>query len=395
MPSAEIITIGTEILLGEIVDTNAPAIARKLAALGVDLFRKTTVGDNPQRIASAIQQAIDHCDVVITTGGLGPTVDDPTRIGVAQAFGVDLEYRPELWDQIQARFVHYGRLATENNRRQAYIPHGGIPIENPVGTAPAFIFEREMHSVISLPGVPSEMEYLMENAVIPYLQKRYDLQAMIRIRLLHTAGVGESQIDERIADLETLANPTVGLAAHAGQVDIRIAAKAPTDVEADCLIAPVESEIRKRLGNWIYGAYNETLENAALQRLTDLGWTLRLVIDSQASQLAQRLSRIAGPFLGAEVLPASPESETLRKLVRIDQREHHAKVGLGIAIYPAEQRQDLFVILITPAGEESFEFSYGGPPQYTSRWAVNQTLNILRNLSPTPEYKDRKEVKIG
>lgn len=391
MPSAEIITIGTEILLGEIVDTNAYAISRKLAGLGVDLFRRTSVGDNPQRIAAAIQQALKNCDFVITTGGLGPTIDDPTREGVAQAFGVDLEYRSELWDQIQARFARYGRTATENNRRQAYIPCGSMPVENPVGTAPAFIFEQDKYSVISLPGVPSEMDYLMEHAIIPYLKKRYDLHATILIRLLHTAGIGESLIDERIADLETLTNPTVGLAAHSGQVDIRIAAKAATSAEAELLITPIESEIRKRLGNWIYGTDGETLENTALRRLSELGWSLRLVIDSQTSQLAQRLSSIPeGPFLGAELLPASPDPETLLQLTRVDRVEHNARVGLSIAIYKTDNRQNILIILITPSGEEQFNLSYGGPPQYTSRWAINQSLNILRNLPSDPgSYSER------
>lgn len=392
MPSAEIITIGTEILLGEIIDTNALAISRKLANLGVDVFRKTTVGDNSQRIAAAIQQALRSCDFVITTGGLGPTIDDPTREGVAQAFGVDLEFRPELWDQIQARFARYGRTASENNRRQAYIPHGSIPIENPVGTAPAFIFEQEKHAVVSLPGVPSEMEYLMEHAIIPYLHQRYDLHATIQIRLLHTAGIGESLIDEQIADLETLTNPTVGLAAHSGQVDIRIAAKAGTSAEADLLIAPIESEIRMRLGNWIYGVDHETLENAALQRLSDLGWSLRMVIDSRTSQLAQYLSSIhQGPFLGAELLPVSPDPETMYDLIRADLREHDAQVGLGLAIYEAEKQQSVEIILITPSEDKQFRLSYGGPPQYTSRWAINHSLNILRNLSSEPgSYTERK-----
>jgi competence/damage-inducible protein CinA-like protein len=352
--------------------------------LGVDLFRKTSVGDNASRIATAIEQALKNCDIVITTGGLGPTVDDPTREGVALAFSVELAYQPELWEQIQARFARFGRQATENNRRQAFIPQGGLPVENPVGTAPAFIFEQGMHSVISLPGVPSEMEYLMEHAVIPYLQERYDLHATIQIRVLHTAGAGESQVDEQIADLETLINPTVGLAAHSGQVDIRIAAKAGTSAEANLLIAPVETEIRKRLGNWIYGADKETLESAAIQRLTDLNWTLRLVIDSQASLLAQRLSSKEGIFLGAEILPTSPDPETLRELIITDRRNHQAHTGLGLAIYHTDKRTEILIILISPAGEEHFTLSYGGPPQYTSRWAINHALNILRNVSMDP-----------
>jgi molybdenum cofactor synthesis domain-containing protein len=159
MPSAEIIIIGTEILLGEIVDTNAQYVARCLRDAGVDLYRKTTVGDNPRRIAQAIQQAMERCDIILTTGGLGPTVDDPTREAIALGVGVDVEYRPELWDQIQARFARYGRTPTENNKKQAYIPQGAIAVENPVGTAPSFIVERGEKCIFALPGVPSEMEF--------------------------------------------------------------------------------------------------------------------------------------------------------------------------------------------------------------------------------------------
>src|SRR4030042_1088400 len=166
MPSAEIITIGTELLLGEIVDTKSRYLARWLRDAGIDLYRKTTVGDNVKRIAFAIQQALERCDIVITTGGLGPTVDDPTREAVALAAGVKSEYHSELWEQIEARFERFGRTPTENNRRQAFIPKGAIPIENPVGTAPIFFLEHQSHVIISLPGVPREMEYLLKHEVI-------------------------------------------------------------------------------------------------------------------------------------------------------------------------------------------------------------------------------------
>src|SRR3990172_3341014 len=160
MPSAEIISIGTELLLGEIIDTNARFLARSLRDIGVDLYRKTTIGDNIQRIATAIQESLERAEIIITTGGLGPTVDDPTRDAVALAVGRPTEYHPELWEQIQARFLRYNRQPTANNKRQAYIPQGAIPVENPVGTAPSFIVEIDAKSIISLPGVPREMEFL-------------------------------------------------------------------------------------------------------------------------------------------------------------------------------------------------------------------------------------------
>jgi molybdenum cofactor synthesis domain-containing protein len=150
MPTAEIIAIGTELLLGEIQDTNTQFLARQLRNIGIDLYRSTQIGDNTERIAAVIQEAMDRSDIVITTGGLGPTVDDPTREAVARAFGVQTVYHPELWQQILERYRSYSRQPTENNRRQAYLPYNAIAIENPVGTAPAFRVETAKNVIISL-----------------------------------------------------------------------------------------------------------------------------------------------------------------------------------------------------------------------------------------------------
>src|SRR6266542_3428317 len=229
MPSAEIITIGTEILLGEIVDTNTRYIAQTLRGMGVDLYRTITIGDNTERIAEAIRNSMKHAEIVITTGGLGPTIDDPTRDAVAKAAGVETEFREDLWQQVVATIARYGRTPSENQKRQAYVPKGSISVANPVGTAPCFIVETERNAVISLPGVPNEMEHILHESIIPYLQKRFNLDEVIKVRVLHCAGLGEGMIDEQITDLEMLSNPTIGLAAHTGVVDVRIAAKAKSE----------------------------------------------------------------------------------------------------------------------------------------------------------------------
>lgn len=380
MPSAELITIGTEILLGEILDTNARFLARRLRDLGVDLYRKTTVGDNTRRIAQAIQQALERCDFIITTGGLGPTVDDPTREAVAMAAGVETEFRPDLWEQIQARFQRFNRQPTENNRRQAFVPCGALAIENPVGTAPAFIVELGDKSIISLPGVPREMEYLMENAVTPYLRRRFELSGLIKARVLHTSGAGESQIDELIGDLETLNNPTVGLAAHSGQVDVRITGKADSEEEADALIQPVEQSIRQRLGDWIYGADQETLEEVALRTLSRRNWKLVVVEAGLEGHLVRRLAAAPGPFLGGEVLTDTPTPENLLAHVDELRQARGAEVGLGVAIYPGKEKQDVCLALVTPARRKQFTRPYGGPPEYASRWAFHHSLDVIRRL---------------
>ena len=388
MPAAEIITIGTEILLGEIVDTNSRFIARKLRDSGIDLYRQTTVGDNAQRIASAIQDAMQRCEIIITTGGLGPTIDDPTREAVALAMGVETEYRPELWLQIVNRFQKYGRTPTENNRRQAFIPCGSCAVENPVGTAPAFISESLDRSVIALPGVPREMEYLLVNSILPYLKERYKLTGIIKARIIHTAGVGESQIDERISDLELLSNPTVGLAAHSGRVDVRITAKAASEEQADTLIAGIEYEILNRLGDWVYGFDEDTLEETALRVLKQKGWQLVVVEAGLGGSLIRLLSsasrahedELGGIFTGGESLSEIPIKDELFSISENYRSTHQAQVCIGTSVKTTNELVEIQMVVITPDGTEHVTPLFGGPPQYARRWAINHSLNAIRKL---------------
>jgi nicotinamide-nucleotide amidase len=261
---AEIITIGTEILLGEITDTNSTYLARVLRDIGMNLFYTTSVGDNRGRIADVIRLAMSRVHVVITCGGLGPTVDDMTRQSVADATNRELIFHQELLDQIAVRFASFKAQMTENNRRQAYLPENAIVIENPVGTAPAFIVEHEDRVIISLPGVPREMKYLMTECVIPYLRDKYQL-GIIKARVLRTAGIGESMLDELIGnDLLEMNNPTIGLAAHNGQVDVRITAKADTVEVADAMIAEIEVQLHNRFGRYIFG-YDQDVLNKVFE----------------------------------------------------------------------------------------------------------------------------------
>ncbi len=376
MTTAEIITIGTELLLGEKVDTNTPFIARFLRSLGINLYRTQTIGDNAERIAALMREALARADFVITTGGLGPTVDDPTREAAARAFGLFLEYRPELWEQIKARVARYGRTPTENQKRQAYLPQFAIPIENPVGTAPAFILETGEKSLICLPGVPREMEFLLENAVLPYLQKRYNLNEIIRVRTLHVSGIGEAALDERIGDLETLTNPTVGLTAHSGIVSIRIAAKASTRPEADAMIARVESDLRARLGDDLFGADDETLEGVALQAAARRGWTLACVEAGTEDALQTRLARAGNPaFRGGSRLEVPDEAAGALEAAC---QQFGANAGLAVACSIEGDVQRARILLKTPTGLEDRTLTYGGHPKNLGRWAVNMALDRLR-----------------
>jgi nicotinamide-nucleotide amidase len=250
---AEIIAIGSELLLGATIDTNSAYLARQLAASGVNLFRKSVVGDNTERIAATVRDALGRADLVVCTGGLGPTVDDVTREAVALAYGRPLEFRDELLAQIQARFDAMNRPMSPSNRRQAYVPAGARVIENPRGTAPAFIVEDPIGTTVVLPGVPYEMRYLFENAVLPYLRDERGVTDVILVKTIHATGMGESVIGELIADLMEQSNPTVGISAKQARYEMRIGARATDRAEAEALIAKAEATIRERLGANIVG----------------------------------------------------------------------------------------------------------------------------------------------
>ena len=375
MASAEIITIGTEILLGEIVDTNTRYIARTLRGMGVDLYRTITIGDNAERIAEEIRHSMQRADIVITTGGLGPTVDDPTREAVALAAGVELEFREDLWNEVVAIISRYGRKPSENQKRQAYVPKGALGISNPVGTAPCFIVETKRNAVISLPGVPNEMEHILHESVIPYLQKRFELSEIIKIRVLHCSGLGEGMIDEQIADLETLSNPTVGLAAHTGVVDIRIAAKAKNETEADEMIAQIENQIRERLGEVVFGADEDTLEDVVLNTVAKRGWTLVGIESGLDGLLARKIPHTVS-------IP-NPSSDSLMAALRAARADSNADAALGVAMYLEERATEM--ALITPGGEKSHRITYGGPPRSLASWSVNLALDWLRRRAMDPE----------
>ena len=368
MTSAEIITIGTEILLGEIVDTNTRYIARNLRGLGVDLYRTITIGDNAERIAEVIRDSMSRANIVITTGGLGPTIDDPTREAVAKAIGVETEFREDLWQQVVETIARYGRKPSENQKRQAYVPKGAIGLKNPVGTAPCFIVETEINAVISLPGVPQEMEHILHESVIPYLQKRFNLDEVIKVRVLHCAGLGEGMIDEKIADLETLSNPTVGLAAHTGIVDVRIAAKAKSEAEASAMIAEIETQVRERLGPVVFGVDEDKLEEVVLDMIAKRGLTLTAIESGLDGLLARKIPHTAS-------LPnLTPDS--LMQALRSTRADSKADIALGISIFTEERAAEM--AMITAKGEKTHRITYGGPPRSLPRWSMNLALNWLR-----------------
>lgn len=375
MPSAQIIAIGTELLLGVTQDTNTSFIARTLNQHGVDIFKTTIIGDNEVRIAREIHTSLEQADIIITTGGLGPTVDDPTRQAVARAFDVELDFHPELWEQIKERFRGFGHVPTKNNERQAYLPHGARAIPNPVGTAPAFAFERDGKTLISLPGVPSEMKTLLLDAVIPLLQETYDLAGTTLSRTLHISGMGESDVDELIADLETLGNPTVGLAAHPGQVDIRITAKAVSEEKARDLIQPIEEQVRERLDVYIYGADGETLPDALTRLAQTHKLKLDLFCDPQLQETTKELAELP-IFNNIQFLPENIKQDacTLETLYN-DKNKHDCLLlttttEKGMTII----QMDLYI-----DGKLHHYFrGFGGHSALYPLWMNNHILSFIR-----------------
>ncbi len=375
MPVAEIIAIGTELLLGEIQDTNTQYIARVLRDKGVDIYRATLVGDNAARISNLFREAADRADIVITTGGLGPTVDDPTREAAAMAMGGQTYFSPLLWQQVEARFIRMGRTPTENNKRQAFLPQGAEVIENPVGTAPAFYGSVKNSLLICLPGVPREMEYLIQHSVIPLLEDRFGLHDTIQAVVLHCAGVGESVVDEWIGDLETNPNPTVGLLAHPGIVDIRITAKAGSLAEAQQMITEMAAKVKPRVGNAIFGQDSDTLEKVVIDLLKTRGKTLCVAGFGSQTALTDRFASVSTKSLHLDStfpqLVASLQTE-------IQQSED--EIGLAIALLEADNgkhtRLETALVTKTEITAETRQFS--GPEGNIPAWAVNFAINFLR-----------------
>ena len=399
--NAEIIAIGTEILLGEITDTNSVYIARLLRDLGVTLYYMTSVGDNEQRIASAIRIALSRAQVVITCGGLGPTIDDMTRQGVAIATDRGLTFHQDLLDKIAERFANFRAHMTENNQRQAYLPDNAIVIENPVGTAPSFIVEHSGSVVISVPGVPREMKYLMTESVVPYLQEHFKLgTGIIKARVLRTAGIGESLLDTQIGtELLQASNPTIGLAAHTGQVDVRITAKASDEAEADRMIAIVESQLREKLGRYIFGVDQETIEDVLVKLLRETNVTVAIsetgigdpigkaieAVEQGSAVLAKKqindsVNALRWSIAASETTPPRELAEQVSQMVSkaenalasivvvssMDDQDHadNNEGGTAIAVY-------------LDGKTRSRVFGFGGQADIAATWVSTWSLSML------------------
>jgi nicotinamide-nucleotide amidase len=350
MPSVELIAVGTELLLGQLVDTNTTFVEQQFADNGIDVRGTHTVGDNRERIAATIREILQRRDGVITTGGLGPTVDDLTKEAVCDALGLDVElYAPAL-RQMEAFFAAIGREMRPNNRKQAELPRGSHPLDNPNGTAPGFVaFSAEGKFVACMPGVPREMKPMLVDRLIPFLRERYDVHDAIYTRVIHTINIGESEIDHRIEDLfRTSENPKIAVLAHGYRADVKVMAKSESSARAELMIAPLQHEIERRLDGHVFGFDDATVASAIHGLLQARGQSLATAESCTGGRIAAALTAIPGSsrsFVGGFVAYANSmkieqlgvDSATIERYGAVSEAvgvemARGARVGLGADI---------------------------------------------------------------
>ena len=403
---AEIVAVGTELLLGQIANTNAKELSERLAETGLDVLHHQVVGDNVERIAEAVELATGRADVVVLTGGLGPTGDDVTREGLANAFGVELETHPEIEDFLRERFRAFERDMPESNLRQAQVPAGARYILPERGTAPGLVLQRDDGVVYAVPGVPAEMREMLEGTILPELRERAG-ESTIASRIIKTAGMAEAQVAELLDDLfEGSDNPTVAYLAGSGEVRVRLTAKAASRAQAIELIAPVEEEVRRRLGPAVYGSDDDLLEEVIGRMLQDRGWRLACAESLTGGALGARLTEIPGAslwFAGSAVCytneakrqllevpeeilegPGAVSEECARAMADGARRIYGAEVGVALTgVAGPEEQEDrppgtVWVAVLGPGGEEVRKVVAPGDRDGVRRWAVQSGLILLR-----------------
>lgn len=400
---AEILCIGTELLIGQTVNTNATWLARELALLGIDLHLVTTVGDNFARLQACLAAAASRADLVICTGGLGPTADDITVEAIARWLGEPLAERPEEVERIAGMMARRGRQLSALDRKQALFPPSATLLPNPWGTASGLSVERAGCTLMAFPGVPRELEAMWHGTALPWLAAC--ATATIRSHLLRFVGLREAELAERVADLMEGQNPTVAPYAHDGEVHLRLTAKAGSEAEAEALLSPILSEIARRLGRHCFGEGATTLPAAIGERLRARGEWVSTAESCTGGLLASRLTDVPGasrwfasgaiPYSDAqkaELLGVDPELVRVHGAVSPDVAEAMATAvrqripaswGVGITGYaggdpPGEQDGLVYVGISGPSGTWHREFRFTGYPRERVKWfAANSALAEL------------------
>ena len=313
--TAEILCVGTELLLGNITNGNARWIAEQLAALGIAHHRQIVVGDNRERLITELRAAPVRCRVLITTGGLGPTPDDLTTEAIAAAFEAPLVEHPQIWEEIQGRLATGGRPCAASNGPQAFLPEGAELLPNPIGTAPGMIWSpRPGFTILTFPGVPSEMQAMWQATAAPWLQAAGLAEGVFASRMLRFWGIAESDLAERVDDLLEASNPTVAPYAGSGEVKLRITARASTAAEAEQMLEPVEQEIRERTGSLCFGVDDDDLASVVLEQLRRGDHTVAVAESCTAGGLGAALAAVPGAsdvFLGGVIAYANRVKQEL------------------------------------------------------------------------------------
>jgi nicotinamide-nucleotide amidase len=390
----EVVAIGTELLLGQIVDTNSSWVGEQLAMFGIDSHFQTKVGDNLDRMESCIRQALERSDAVICCGGLGPTQDDITRDVIAKIMGVELVRDEDIVDKIRHMFESRGRVMTDNNRRQADIPVGAEPIPHMPGTAPGMHCSIGDKVIYAVPGVPYEMREMMESFILPDLVRRSGETAVIRSRTLRTWGESESGLAEKLGDridqLDSIGNPTLAfLASGIEGIKVRITAKSATKEAAGEILAVEEQFLRNLLGDIVFGIDEETMETVVLDQMRRQGMTLAVAESLTGGVMASRLSDIDRQlevFLGATItaghdLGTGPERAIAA--ARKVKADYSADVGIAVveAIASDAQRRGTVYLGVVMGNTEFTELvALPGDRARMRNYAVISLMNYLRKL---------------
>jgi len=398
--NCEIITIGSELLGGHVQDTNASYLAQNLNLIGFNVSLHISVGDFFEQMREVIAQASTRSELVIATGGLGPTKDDLTREAIADVAGVPLVFKQDLMDQIENIFRVRGYSMSENNRKQAFIPEGSVPIPNDIGTAPGFMVARKAKLLAALPGVPKELRYLFTTQVIPYLKTYFHLdKELISSKILRITGIGESKVDSQIKDLMSPhANPKVGLLASPGDIRVVITSHAKDPEKAASLIQAVEGEIAARFGRALYGSDDDTLEEVVADLLREKGASLSIVETFTGGELTARLnsllpspvvqSTIVGEKARLHLLPSTEsvhlasDGNTARALADMARDKCGASIGLAVvgALRKMEKdyEVDAHAVVSGDGIDGSYDWNMGGDLSTLQIRGSIIALNTLR-----------------
>lgn len=405
---AEIISVGTELLLGQIIDTNAPYLSRSLSALGIDVFYRVTVGDNTARLAETLERAFSRADLVITIGGLGPTQDDLTKETIAEVLGEPMVIDPESEKAILDFFDRRSLPIAQSNLKQALKPESGTAIPNSVGTAPGIIVEKNGKIAIALPGPPSEFVPMVEKSLVPYLShKTSGARTVIVSRSLRVVGIGESAAEEKVKDLLANANPTLAPYAKSGEVELRITAKAPDEATARSMNAELEQKVRERLGDFVYGVDEDTLESVVVRMLVERKLKLALAESCTGGLISHRVTNIPGSsdtYLAGIVSYSNTAKTRFLDVPEEMLREHGAvsqevaeamangaatRSGADIAVgvtgiagpgggSPQKPVGLVYIGLKTPEGVSVTKNLFGGSRQEIKLRASQAALNLIR-----------------